>query len=474
MSWDINISLSSSGASTLTIAANGWVVLPLPDEQKQMISLVVTGYNAAPQMFNQQALQQVQSMLGNNAYGLQVTNVNISRLEWDSAASKLTFTATVTANSSMFGEWLQKESPISITTNGSGSIPITTTGGAGLNELTLDALLRIVAKTVTAELQLNISGTDMTGMFDLDFELPTTGNLGMVTKTDNILTVNFGALQGQLPIPTTVPEALGLDATFTLRVPPNAQVDNLPTGYTQAGNDYTWTGSSAVDAILALVTGSSGTQISYWVGPVSVTVENISAHVGENILFENSDTSCEVVSNRVLAYKFARDQPINRIRVYLAAGTQGTTVQAQQLIEKPAEVADTPSERGRVCYYLNIETTTPTQVENATVEFKVSKLWMRVENIDNSTVRLLRYHNGAWEELNTTMLSDDENDVYFSADTPGFSTFAVTGVTITTAPTMPISPLWMAAIVVIVLGVIVVVVVWKYTSGGSKRIAKGF
>lgn len=276
-----------------------------------------------------------------------------------------------------------------------------------------------------------------------------------------------------MPIPTTVSEALGLDATFTLRVPPDAQVDNLPAGYTQAGNDYTWTGSSAINAMLALVTGEDGTQISYWVGPVSVTVENISAHVGENIIIENSGTSCEVISNRILAFKYANDQPINRIRVYLAAGTLSTTVQAQQLIEKPAEVDNIPSERGRVCYYLNIETTTPTQVENATVEFKVSKLWMRVENIDNSTVRLLRYHNGAWDELNTAMLSEDENNVYFSADTPGFSTFAVTGVTIPTAPAMLISPLLMAAIIVIVLGVIVVVVVWKYTSSGSKRIAKG-
>jgi len=40
---------------------------------------------------------------------------------------------------------------------------------------------------------------------------------------------------------------------------------------------------------------------------------------------------------------------------------------------------------------------------------------------------MMRYHNGEWQELITRFDGEDEIYVYYEADTPGLSTFAVVG-----------------------------------------------
>ncbi|MGD9779348.1 PGF-pre-PGF domain-containing protein, partial [Methanomethylovorans sp.] len=48
-------------------------------------------------------------------------------------------------------------------------------------------------------------------------------------------------------------------------------------------------------------------------------------------------------------------------------------------------------------------------------------------NIDPSTIRMTRYNDGKWEELATQKENDDEEYLYFVAETPGFSIFSVVG-----------------------------------------------
>jgi hypothetical protein len=52
---------------------------------------------------------------------------------------------------------------------------------------------------------------------------------------------------------------------------------------------------------------------------------------------------------------------------------------------------------------------------------------MDEQNIDPSSVILRRYSNGSWETLSTVKTKTDGNFVYFEASTPGFSPFAITG-----------------------------------------------
>jgi hypothetical protein len=45
-------------------------------------------------------------------------------------------------------------------------------------------------------------------------------------------------------------------------------------------------------------------------------------------------------------------------------------------------------------------------------------------------VKLRRYNDGSWETLSTVKTKNDEHSVYFEASTPGFSPFAITGMSL--------------------------------------------
>ncbi|MEK6888245.1 MAG: PGF-pre-PGF domain-containing protein [Candidatus Aenigmatarchaeota archaeon] len=86
------------------------------------------------------------------------------------------------------------------------------------------------------------------------------------------------------------------------------------------------------------------------------------------------------------------------------------------------------STQGAVYKYLEI---TKTNIQNSdissvTINFKVPKSWLTANNIDKNTIALNRY-DSAWSKLPTTIRSEDSTYVYFTATSPGFSTFAITG-----------------------------------------------
>ena len=70
---------------------------------------------------------------------------------------------------------------------------------------------------------------------------------------------------------------------------------------------------------------------------------------------------------------------------------------------------------------------TPKNIENAVVFFKVEKSWIQDQKIDQSSITLNRYNDTKWNSLPTSLLSEDDKYVYFTAETPGFSPFAITG-----------------------------------------------
>ncbi|MFY1112562.1 MAG: NosD domain-containing protein [Methanosarcinaceae archaeon] len=68
--------------------------------------------------------------------------------------------------------------------------------------------------------------------------------------------------------------------------------------------------------------------------------------------------------------------------------------------------------------------------KNPTIKFRVEKNWIKENNIDVSTITLNRYSEGKWNPLPTSKISEDSEFIYFVAETPAFSLFAITGRTI--------------------------------------------
>jgi PGF-pre-PGF domain-containing protein len=75
----------------------------------------------------------------------------------------------------------------------------------------------------------------------------------------------------------------------------------------------------------------------------------------------------------------------------------------------------------------NLGWATPKNIADATIEFKVEKSWVTQNNIDETSIQMNRYNNGSWDTLVTSLIDQDDNNLYFKSETPGFSSFAVTG-----------------------------------------------
>jgi PGF-pre-PGF domain-containing protein len=104
-----------------------------------------------------------------------------------------------------------------------------------------------------------------------------------------------------------------------------------------------------------------------------------------------------------------------------------TTI-VETLKEKSTQVTELPS--GKVYDNTNIwvgneGSENPENIENAIVGFKVEKTWINSNGMDPSSVKLWKFDDGKWVELFTIQTSEDDDYVYYEADTPGFSAFSI-------------------------------------------------
>ena len=107
-----------------------------------------------------------------------------------------------------------------------------------------------------------------------------------------------------------------------------------------------------------------------------------------------------------------------------------TTAIVEMLKNKSTLTPATPD--GEVCDYLNIWVGnggygTDKSIENAVICFKVEKSRIEGKSIDQSSITLNRYADKKWNKLPSTLLREDDRYLYFTARTPGFSPFAITG-----------------------------------------------
>ena len=104
-----------------------------------------------------------------------------------------------------------------------------------------------------------------------------------------------------------------------------------------------------------------------------------------------------------------------------------------KLKDKPEEIVDTSIENISIYIYLDIKLISEDNyieekdIQTLEFKFKVEKAWINNNKIDKSTVKLIRYHDGEWQNLSTTLDAENETCIYYIAESPGCSTFAVVG-----------------------------------------------
>ncbi|MCQ1535799.1 PGF-pre-PGF domain-containing protein [Methanosarcina sp. KYL-1] len=87
---------------------------------------------------------------------------------------------------------------------------------------------------------------------------------------------------------------------------------------------------------------------------------------------------------------------------------------------------------GEVFQYLNIWAgnegfATSENIGSPVVGFRVSREWLTDNNIDVSSIALQHFNDEQWNLLPTKKVNEDDEYIYFEAETPGFSPFAITG-----------------------------------------------
>jgi PGF-pre-PGF domain-containing protein len=144
-----------------------------------------------------------------------------------------------------------------------------------------------------------------------------------------------------------------------------------------------------------------------------------------------------VMSNTNVSYQFSEQgNPVTSITYYSLKNAGQITSSIEVLKNVSVTAADVPP--GTIYKHVNIWVgkngyATEENIEGAVIGFKVSKKWMEINGFDASSIRIYRFNNGEWRELQTNTAGEDQEFVFFKADTPGFSPFAITAFALATS-----------------------------------------
>jgi PGF-pre-PGF domain-containing protein len=110
----------------------------------------------------------------------------------------------------------------------------------------------------------------------------------------------------------------------------------------------------------------------------------------------------KVLAGSSVRYDFSESRgPVMGIGFQAKDNNGNVVAKVQVLKEKPADV-DEPSGNSYRILSLTVGSEGSINEDNADnilIEFKVSKEWIEENNIDPSTIRMTRYHNGQWQDL---------------------------------------------------------------------------
>jgi PGF-pre-PGF domain-containing protein len=156
-----------------------------------------------------------------------------------------------------------------------------------------------------------------------------------------------------------------------------------------------------------------------------VSVEEIESISENNLGDLNNEEEIEVIVKNF--------DDIDSVKLTTTTNLNEVKIKIIKLKDKPEEIIDPPKKNRSIYKYLDMKLiANDTYVEEDEIKslefkFKVEKAWINNNKIDKTTIRLIRYHDGEWQNLSTKLNSENNTYLYYSAESPGFSTFAVVG-----------------------------------------------
>ncbi|VVB83305.1 Periplasmic copper-binding protein (NosD) [uncultured archaeon] len=206
----------------------------------------------------------------------------------------------------------------------------------------------------------------------------------------------------------------------------------------------------------------------------SPSVNNTGSGIGSGV--SGTEGIGTTVSNNIVAV--SPTQPgiinVNDAQIYLTKITLNVleSVQSASISVTKVNVLDDanlkiglPSGQFYQSFRINTSGVDHSNIANATIQFKVNKLWLTYQNGTINGVNLYRRTDTSsqWSSLTTTFEKEDNEFYYFNSLTPGFSTFAIffrtcQGIECTLGNLSSIYPFMIIAIVILIMIVIFIIV----------------
>ena len=144
-------------------------------------------------------------------------------------------------------------------------LPITIDGSIDMSETSISLTIEASSETVEFTLGFNLTAEDTTAVMELTldgyFKLPVVGD--HVQFDFEVPGMDIPGLESFVDLENLGELLAQYDVDFTLKVPENASVGGLPSGYSQAGNVYTWSGVNVAGALDMVLTGGGQLNITY-------------------------------------------------------------------------------------------------------------------------------------------------------------------------------------------------------------------
>ncbi|TFH47050.1 MAG: PGF-pre-PGF domain-containing protein [ANME-2 cluster archaeon] len=300
---------------------------------------------------------------------------------------------------------------------------------ASVNTVSMDDLVTGLGFTIDTEIALSTSDSYGTGTIAVHYDPATVHVIDVKGSEDSVMAAstidnvngsvtisawNLKGATGDFPFATVTFRAIDI-GTSPLDISIEALQDIFYNDILAAASS----GSITVNMGFGTSSGSSGGG-------------GASGEDRDNILI--SETEMEFVNKGSdVSYPFDWEGNVVRYVNFTGVTSSGEIVAIVEILNHTSVFANyAPS--NTVYKNLNIWVgylgwANPGNIANPTVNFKVEKSWVTANNMDRTTIRLNRYSDGKWNQLMTAMNGEDANYLFFEAQTPGFSPFAITGKT---------------------------------------------
>lgn len=210
-------------------------------------------------------------------------------------------------------------------------------------------------------------------------------------------------------------------ASFTVQLPNSVYSSDLDGTFTDTSVIGTYTVRCTTTDNVGRTASTSST---FTVGSEVTSASSGGGSSSSSTATASVSTTLSVAPGEENAAKITNSNiPVIEVKLDVTEAASNVKVSVQSLSATPS---GTVAPEEKVYRYLEIkkENLDDAKLKSAKISFFVTKAWLAENGLDSSDVELKRYTT-QWVSLPTIVKTSDATKVYFEAETPGFSVFAI-------------------------------------------------